>query len=534
MATKRVSVSGLPQLTNADLKNNPSDNTRTSFLVSSRRQVGGINTSYQLDYAQLYTAISSQIADQFNIKPTVGANNKPIYLTGQKFTASTQNIGTDGQFPITLRGGEFKTLPAIGTDTQPVYVNSSGRLTSSAGNVGSNYKPIYMSAGKLQASNATIGYQSANSWVVNDGRTNDAQQTTGMMPIYMEGGVLKAASASIGRTAYNDVQPVLMHGGTIIAAQNHVGNVYRPTYMEYGHIKPCFTGQMGSKTQPVFINANGQFEAANSMVSYPDTSVNGPGVNYQHVASVIFDSNGDKNAAGGGWDGVSNGVVGEEAGDELRVLNTSNNPYGGDPVPFLIPETGWYTFTVEAGTKPCAVVLWNTAWYYDNDLACWSGGWNHTTEIAGVKTLEPNILFYNQTASNMFTYTSFFSEGTIVGVVSNCSSGNSARDDASVYVLKYKRSLDRVPAANRNACYASGYYRDILKSNNSVRQTCATNGYYMKAYVNKRTQTICRYYYPVTKKLKFTKFKFGSENWGSADSIRLYVIRENTQMITQS
>ena len=59
MATKRVSVSGLPQLTNADLKNNPSDSTRTSFLVSSRRQVGGINTSYQLDYAQLYTAISS-------------------------------------------------------------------------------------------------------------------------------------------------------------------------------------------------------------------------------------------------------------------------------------------------------------------------------------------------------------------------------------------------------------------------------------------------------------------------------------------
>ena len=517
MATKRVSVSGLPQLTSNKLTNNPTNSIRTSFLVSSRTLVGGINTSYQLDYAQLYTAISSQIADQFNIKPTLGANNKPIYLTGQKFAASTQNIGSDGQFPITLRGGEFKTLPAIGTDTQPVYVNSSGRLTSSAGNVGSIYKPIYMSAGKLQESTATIGYQSANVWVVNDGRINDAQQTTGMKPIYMEGGVLKAASASIGRTAYNDVQPVFMSNGSIVATQNHVGNVNRPTYMEYGHIKPCFTGQMGSKTQPVFINANGQFEAANSMVSYPNTSVNGPGVTYDIVATVVFDSTGDQNASKGGWDGSA---TGDESGDELRVLANAYNPYGNLPIPFLIPETGWYSITVEAGTKPCAVMLYN-------------GGWEHATVIAGVSTTEYNILFYNQTAKNMFTYTGFFSEGTIIGIASSITSGNSGVDSAEVYMLKSKSSLSKIPADKQSGgcALANWYYRDVKGLDQATRKAIADAHQYITSYTSRRTMSINRYYFPVAKKIKFTKFALGSEQWSAGDSIRLYLIRNNDNMV---
>lgn len=361
MATKRVSVSGLPQLSSSDLINDPSlDKTRTSFLVSSRRKVNDINTSYQLDYAQLYTAISSQIANQFNIKPTVGANDKPIYLTGQKFAESTKNVG-------------------------------------------SSTKPIYMSAGKLQESNENIGIEKSDAVIIpNDGRPYDSQQRSGMTPIYMKNGALTAATKSIGRSTVHDVQPVFMLSGNIIATQHHVGNVNRPTYMEYGHIKPCFTGKMGSNTQPVFINANGQFTAISGNAGDSTTPIymsNGQfipcddeveelprdqslitGKRFEIKQTVFFS---DKDEVENDWVYTNNELCDHynDPTAEFRVVHPSKSlkddgTWGrskcffrglDNPVNFKIDEAGWYLVHCEASSKPMAVgIKVNNKWSHEH------------------------------------------------------------------------------------------------------------------------------------------------------------------------
>lgn len=510
MATKRVSVSGLPQLTNADLKNNPSDSTRTSFLVSSRRQVGGINTSYQLDYAQLYTAISSQIASQFNIATTLGANNKPIYLTGQKFTASTQNIGSDGQYPVALRGGEFKTLPAIGTDVQPVYVNSSGRLTSSAGNVGSTTKPIYMSAGKLQVSNANVG-----------GNTSTTDYGITFTPIYMKAGQLIAADGNVGGCSYNGhtCTPIYMAGGALRPATSPIGSPTRPIYMDRGTLKES-SATLGSPTKLMYMEG-GVFKEGNEIVTFPDTSMTGPGVAFDLIASVVFTTatnlGAENNIAGD--DNYVNVNENDYWQEEFRLLRADKNPYGNWPISFCCPTTGWYTIIAEGASKPFGVLFYN-------------GGWYHTANVAGVEVSEPNFIYYNQSTNNMFTYTGYFTENTCIGIVSNVKKTDTPNTESNAYKMKFKTRLDRVPADRKSGGMytyngrTSFSIKEITKGCPfSTRESIYNNHQYVQVYTNTRKQVVNRYYYPMPVKVKYSTMAWGNEQWGNWDSIRLYLIR---------
>lgn len=52
--------------------------------------------------------------------------------------------------------GKISTLTPAGSVTNPVYVNSSGKITACSGNVGNSIKPVYISNGKFTACTSSL------------------------------------------------------------------------------------------------------------------------------------------------------------------------------------------------------------------------------------------------------------------------------------------------------------------------------------------------------------------------------------------
>lgn len=87
---------------------------------------------------------------------TVGASNKPIYLSSGTATASTSTIGSSVK-PIYMTSGTLTASSStVGSGVKPIYLNS-GTLTASATTVGSGNKLIYLNQGTITASTSTYG-----------------------------------------------------------------------------------------------------------------------------------------------------------------------------------------------------------------------------------------------------------------------------------------------------------------------------------------------------------------------------------------
>lgn len=88
---------------------------------------------------------------------TVGASNKPIYLSSGTATASTSTIGS-GVKPIYMSSGTiYASSTTVGGAHKPVYLNA-GTITACSDTIGSSTLPAYMSSGTL----AAITYPSSN------------------------------------------------------------------------------------------------------------------------------------------------------------------------------------------------------------------------------------------------------------------------------------------------------------------------------------------------------------------------------------
>lgn len=213
---------------------------------------------------------------------SVGASNKPIFLSLGRFVSTTANIGSPTQF-LYMENGELKpsalsvggtgdkllqfvdgqiveSTATVGSPTQLTYLKE-GTITASDGNAGSNTQFIYLNKGTFTPSNADVG--AVNKFIyLAKGVATASNLTAGANNkfVYVNGGAVTASNLTAGA---ND-QFVYFNGGTVTASTLTAGATNKYVYFDAGKIKTS-SSTIGGVAQPIYLNA-GAFTALSATV----------------------------------------------------------------------------------------------------------------------------------------------------------------------------------------------------------------------------------------------------------------------------
>lgn len=411
MAVKKVSISNLPVATRSEVD-------ASLFMASTRAPGSTTMQSKQLSYGELYSKIISDVRADLGLNSAVGSDTKPIYVNSSKmFSASTKNIGGIADTadygktftPIYMKNGELCAsninvggCSYNGHTCTPIYMNN-GALRPATSPIGSNTQPIYMDRGTLKESN----YSSEPGVAIN------ANQT----PIVMTNGQISKMQPSIGKSVTNDVQPIYVNNGRMTSIGNSVGSATNPIYInDSGHIVPGNTPlyevnfpPTGNLNTPIFINDDGEF--AEAQIIERDAALM-LATNFNILQTVLFINTNTSAVA------YQTKLVTETSDDptaEFRLAWGGNSqPVDGKefkifrgadkPVAFRVPKDGWYIIHAEAG---CGGVGFGINTYKIQpgqpgyDVNKHKAGWYHYHPYFTSKTSAnakiPNLIYWDRT-----------------------------------------------------------------------------------------------------------------------------------------
>lgn len=165
-------------------------------------------------------------------KLRVKFNKSLVYANA--VTASTQNPGTL-YFPTDKN--------VIVLNGQVVGQKNEVSLPDNQTTVGSTTTPVYINAGTVTASTASVG---------SDSKTL----------VYLNSGKFTESTTTVGSAA----KPVYLSGGKITQLSSTVGGTNQAVYLSAGEIKAFGSSSaLGSSTKPIYIDGNGKFAAGTQL-----------------------------------------------------------------------------------------------------------------------------------------------------------------------------------------------------------------------------------------------------------------------------
>jgi hypothetical protein len=251
---------------------NDGENVLDKVYVNTESLKNRIDTTFGPSFSNASLRASANIwtgTNAFNANVTFDTNSTATFngtakfannvsFGGQKTTALTVTDATIDNRVATLqyvnsllqssinfvssnyvkRGG---SSVAIGSDTQPVYIDDDGNAVAMSSNVvirgdsikeGDNNRFVYMNGGSITPSTEDIG---------NDGKTI----------VYLKNGTFTTSSISVG--ADNEGKTITyLKSGTITKSTATVGSPTVPVFLDNG-VVTSFTRNIGGPTQPIYL-----------------------------------------------------------------------------------------------------------------------------------------------------------------------------------------------------------------------------------------------------------------------------------------
>ena len=281
----------------------------------------------------------------------VGSGVQPVYISAGKIVGSTATVVTNFGTTTNQTYSPIELVDGKFTTANNNTVTPHGSCTT----VGSATNPVYMESGEFKAITGTVG-----------GSTQ---------PIYMENGKIKPLDGSIG----SDTQPIFLSNGVLTASTKTTGGTVNPVYLSNGVLTPIsgsvggFNDGVPTSYELIYLN-NGEISKADESKSLGSTKkplyiskgklVEGSQmysqaltINSTPVGTIARYNNSDINIT------LGNGLS-YNTSTGLSVIAATTTTYGGIKTGFTKDDTNKkYPVELDNDSKAYVAVPWQNTTY---------------------------------------------------------------------------------------------------------------------------------------------------------------------------